>query len=80
MNKKEFYEKFVYEVCNGDEYDGDYLIDDADEVWQWIEEQIKQAKTDENNWWIKRYAKKGGIQDDAEAIYFHKRRIKELNK
>lgn len=36
--KKEFYEKFVEEVRNGDEYDGDYLVDDPEIVWNWIEE------------------------------------------
>ena len=43
--KKEFYEKFVEKIRNGDEYDGDYLTDDPEEVLQWIEDNFISKKS-----------------------------------
>jgi DNA transposition AAA+ family ATPase len=51
--KEEFEEKFVEKIRNGNEYDGDYLTNDAEIVWTWIEQQIKQARIDECKYWIK---------------------------
>ena len=49
MNKKEFEEKYVVD------FDGWKRMKTAvapDELWQWIEQQIKEARVDENEYWI----------------------------
>ena len=80
MNKKEF-ETELLNLCDkhdivADDMGKDFFAD----IWQWIEEYGKQARIDENNWWIKRYEDKKGIHDDSEAIHSHQQRIKELYK
>ena len=89
MNKKEFEDKII-KLIEDNIYDAEpsrhkksrLVIGGTavERVWQWIEQQIKQAQIDENEWWIKRYNAKGGIQDDLEAIHFLENRIKELEK
>ena len=64
MNKKDFIKRFK--------------CPQIDQVWKWIEKYATDARIDENGWWIERYNRKGGIQDDLESIHFHELRIKEL--
>ena len=48
MNKQEFYKKYTVKIRYHDELTTIELKDiDPDELWQWIEEEIKQARVDE---------------------------------
>ena len=49
MNKQEFYKKYTVKIRYHDELTTIELKDiDPDELWQWIEQQIKQARVEEN--------------------------------
>ena len=51
MNKKEFEEKYCVDKIYDDNYGPEPVFQkdvEYSEVWQWIEEAIKQARIDEN--------------------------------
>ena len=73
MTKKEFEEQFCDIVCPFDLA----IKGDVDELWQWIEQQIKQARIDECHYWEKEFRTSNYPNRRKIQIHFRDR-IKQL--
>ena len=83
MNKKEFEEKFTVEYsAHYKEHKRKYIITStlSDELWQWIEQQIKDARIDENQKHIDYLIERNREGNFIILQGYFENRIKELSK
>ena len=75
MNKKEFDKKFTYTSLDGNIY---IIPKYTKDIWQWIEQQIKQARIDELRSVVKELVKDQEPVDILDLLKVINKRIKEL--